>query len=49
MLTKAELLQSLKTTKPRKNASSDGLPKQFYKVFWNEISDCLLNAINYTY
>ena len=27
----------------------DGLPIEFFKVFWNEISDCLLNTINYSY
>ena len=25
------------------------MPIEFYKVFWNEISDCLLNTINYAY
>ena len=28
---------------------SDGLPVEFYKVFWSDISDHLLNALNYTY
>ena len=49
MLTKAECLQALKSMKPGKTPGSDGLPIEFYKVFWNEISDCLLNAINYAY
>ena len=35
--------------KPGKMPGSDGLPTEFYKVFWNEISDCLLNTINYAY
>ena len=47
MLTKAECLQALKSMKPEKTPGSDGLPIEFYKAFWNEISDCLLNAINY--
>ena len=25
------------------------MPIEFYKVFWNEISDCFLNTINYAY
>ena len=49
MLTKAECLQALKSMKPGKTPGSDGLPIEFYKVFWNEISDCPLNAINYAY
>ena len=49
MLTKAECLQALKTMKPEKTPGSDGLPIEFCKAFWNEILDCLLNAINYTY
>ena len=49
LLTKAECLQALKSMKPGKTPGSDGLPIEFYKVFWNEISDCLLNAINYAY
>ena len=31
--------------KPGKTPGSDDLPIEFYKVFRNEISDCLLNAI----
>ena len=32
-----------------KSPGTDGLPAEFYKVFWNNISDLLLNAINYGY
>ena len=49
MLTKAECLQALKSMKSGKTPGSDGLPVEFYNVFWNEISDCLLNTINYSY
>ena len=49
MLTKVECLQALESMKPAKTPGSDGLPIEFYKAFWNEISDCLLNAINYAY
>ena len=49
MLTKAECLQALKSMKPRKTPGSDGLPIEFYKVFWNKISHCLLNTFNYAY
>ena len=49
MLTESECLQALKGMKSGKTPGSDGLPIKFYKVFWNEISDCLLNTINYSY
>ena len=32
-----------------KTPGSDGLPVEFYKVFWSDISDVLLNALNYAY
>jgi len=32
-----------------KSPGSDGLPADFYKVFWNSISDLLLKAFNYAY
>ena len=48
MLTKEECLKAL-SMKPGKTPGSDGLPIEFYKVFWNGISDCLLNAINFAY
>ena len=49
MLTKAECLQALKSIKSGKTPDSDGLPIEFYKVFWNQISGCLLDTINYAY
>ena len=30
-----------------KSPGSDGLPADFYKAFWNSISDLLLKAFNY--
>lgn len=34
---------------PDKTPGSDGLPADFYKVFWNNISDFLVHAINYAF
>ena len=34
---------------PDKSPGTDSLPAEFYKVFWENISDPLLNAINYRY
>ena len=30
-----------------KNPGSDGLPCEFYKVFWNDLAEILLNALNF--
>jgi len=48
-LTKAECLEALKSMDSDKSPGSDGLPADFYKVFWNSISDLLLKAFNYAY
>ena len=34
---------------PNKSPGSDGLPAEFYKLFWKEIHHYLLNALNYAY
>ena len=49
LLTKAECLQAVKNMEPDKTPGSDGLPADFYKVFWNDISDYLVNSINYAF
>ena len=48
-ITKQECLQALKDMEPNKTPGSDGLPAEFYKIFWNEISDYLINSINYAF
>ena len=48
MLPKAECLH-LKSIKPGKMPRSDSLPIEIHRVLRNEISDCLLNTINYAY
>ena len=32
-----------------KTPGSNGLPAEFYKIFWNDIADLLLDSINYAY
>jgi len=34
---------------PDKTPGTDGLPADLCKVFWNDISDCLVNSINYAF
>ena len=49
LLTEAECFASLKTMKSNKTPGSDGLPAEFYKVFWKDISKYLLKALNTSY
>ena len=49
LLTEGELLQAFKTMESNKSPGSDGIPAEFYKVFWHDISDHLLESINYSY
>ena len=46
LLTKGECLNALKNMECNKTPGSDGLPAEFYKVFWNDIADFFLKSIN---
>ena len=28
---------------------TDGIPCEFYKVFWNDVTEILINSFNYSY
>ena len=47
LLTKTECLEALKKMECNKTPGSDGLPAEFYKVFWNDIADLFLKSLNY--
>ena len=49
LLSSAECFESLKTMAPNKSPGTDGLPAEFYKVFWKDIEQFLLNALNCAY
>ena len=34
---------------PEKTPGSDGIPAEFYKIFWNDISEHLVTSINHAY
>ena len=44
--TEKECLEALKTMESEKTPGTDGFPAEFYKVFWNDISSTLINALN---
>ena len=49
LLTEVECLESLKSMESNKSPGSDGLPAEFYKVFWNDLHHYLLNTLNCAY
>ena len=49
ILTKKECLQALKTMEKGKSPGCDGFPAEFYQVFWTDIADLHVNAINKAY
>ena len=46
-VTQDEILNSLSSLKNNKSPGSDGLVAEFYKFFWNNIKDTLLECIKY--
>ena len=48
-LTQKECLEALKKMESEKTPGTDGLPAEFYKVFWKYISSFLISALNYAF
>ena len=48
-LTQTECLQALKKMESDKTPGTDGLPAEFYKFFWKDISSFLIPALNYAF
>ena len=46
-LPEPECYSALKDMESGKSPGTDGLPSEFYQTFWNDISEPLLNALNY--
>ena len=49
ILTEKECLAALKTMESTKTPGTDGLPAEFYKVFWKDISSFLISALHYPF
>ena len=49
LLTEKECLKALKSMDSEKTPGTDGLPAEFYKIFWNDIASTLINALNFAY
>ena len=44
-----ECIEAIKTMSNNKSPGTDGLPVEFYKIFWNDIADILIESFNYSY
>ena len=49
LLKREECLEALKSMNSEKTPGTDGLPCEFYKIFWNDLADILISAFNYAY
>ena len=41
--------ESIKSMEGNKTPGTDGLPVEFYKVFWKDVGELLVNSLNYYY
>ena len=48
-LTQKECLEALKKMESDKMPGTDGLPAEFYEIFWKDISPFLISALNYAF
>ena len=49
LLKREECLEALKTMSSEKTPGTDRLACEFYKVFWSDLADILINAFNYAF
>ena len=46
LLTEKECLEALNDMDSEKSPGADGLPAEFYKTFWDDLSSISINALN---
>ena len=49
LLTAKECLEAVKLLESGKSPGTDGLPAEFYNIFWNDISPYLVSSLNSSY
>ena len=49
LITEKECIEAIKSMKNGKSPGSDGINAEFYKIFWNEIKNDLINSLNYSF
>ena len=47
-LTEQECLKALRSMDREKTPGTDGLPAEFYRIFWKDLSPLLISALNYS-
>ena len=48
-ITELECIQAIKDMKNNKSPGSDGIPVEFYKIFWKIIGKYLIDSLNYSF
>ena len=49
MLTEVECANAVKQMQNNKSPGTDGLTTEFYKIFWTDIKQYLIESLNYSY
>lgn len=49
MISKDECVSAIMTFKNGKSPGTDGHPAKFYKIFWNDVIDLVIDSYQYTY
>ena len=49
LMTEKECSEALKSMESDKSPGTDGLPAEFYKVFWGDVSPFLVSCLNKSY
>ena len=49
LLNRKECLDAPKNMNSDKSPGTDGLSCKFYKVFWNDLAEIMINSLNYSY
>ena len=48
-LSERECFEAVKSMESGKSPGTDGLPAEFYKVFWKDVSTFLISSLNKSY
>ena len=48
-ISEGECVEVIKAFRNGKSPGTDGLPIEFYKIFWNDITNLVLNSFSYSY
>ena len=49
IISKDECDSAIRTFKNGKSPGTDGLPAEFYKIFWNDVIDLVIDSYQYIY